>query len=69
MQFFDCSNVFWPELSEFQEKKFKRIRSRKMSISQEFELLATNKPIESLFKDFVMKVNNCTLIKIYIWRT
>ena len=45
MPFFDCSKVFWPELSEFQEKKLKRIDSRKLSISKEFELLATNKPM------------------------
>ena len=25
MQFFNCSIVFWPELSEFQEKKLRRI--------------------------------------------
>ena len=24
MQFFDCSKVFWPELSEFQEKKIEK---------------------------------------------
>ena len=45
MQFFDRSKVFWPELSEFQNKKLKSIDSRKLSISKEFELLATNKPI------------------------
>ena len=45
MQFFDCSKVFWPELSEFQEKKMKRIDTRKLSISKEFELLVINRPI------------------------
>ena len=45
MQFFDCSKIFWLELSEFQEKKLDRIDSRKLSISKEFQLLATNKPI------------------------
>ena len=45
MQFFDCSKLFWPELSEFQEKKLKRIDSKKLSTSKEFELLATNRPI------------------------
>ena len=42
MEFFYCSKAFWPELSEFQEKKFKRIDSKKLSISKEFQLLATN---------------------------
>ena len=45
MQCFDCSKVFWPELFEFQEKNLKGYTLEKLSISKQFELLATNKPI------------------------